>query len=275
MDIALMVIMGYFFLRGIFRGVVKEVVTVLGLFVSFWVASVYYPLGAVHLASIFEMESHRNIASFFFVFMVVYFLLSVLSIFVDKIVKLTISPVISALLGSVVGILKGALFCAIVLVVAQFFVKPTDKFFTNSNLWPVIQPVANQAQAWMPEAIRIIKNTTRNIAAGLPGAPARPAASPNTAAPALAPTLLDQVDWKTIQDILTNRPEVITPAWRDKLRNMPNPSALTNEDVRRFIEDHRDLFNSILQSTNPGAAAPAQATTAAPAAPSWPQPAAE
>jgi len=262
LDIALMVIMGYFFLRGIFRGVVKEVVTVLGLFVAFWVASIYYPLGAVHLAPIFEMEEHRNVVSFFFVFMVVYFLLSILSIFVDKIVKLTISPVISALLGSVVGLLKGALFCAIVLVVAQFFVKPSDKFFTNSKLWPFIQPVSNQAQAWMPEAIRMVKSATRSITVG-----ANPMGDPNS--PALAPSTLDSVDWKTIQDLLNSRPEVITPAWRDKLRNMSNPAALTKEDIRRFIEDHRSLF----ANGQPGAAPPA--APAGTTAPTWPQPATE
>ena len=266
LDIALMVIMGYFFLRGIFRGVVKEVVTVLGLFVAFWVASVYYPLGAVHLSPIFEMEEHRNIVSFFFVFIVVYFLLGILSIFVDKIVKLTISPVISALLGSVVGLIKGALFCAIVLVVAQFFVKPTDKFFTNSNLWPFIQPVSNQAQAWMPEAIRMVKAATRNIAVGT-----NPMGDQNAPGAALAPNTLDNVNWKTIQDLLNNRPEVITPAWRDKLRNMSNPAALSKEDIRRFIEDHRSLFTN----GQPGAFPTAPTAPAGTSAPSWPQPATE
>jgi len=261
LDIALMVIMGYFFLRGIFRGVVKEVVTVLGLFVAFWAASVYYPLGAVHLSFIFEMEEQRNIVSFFVIFMVVYFLLSILSIFVDKIVKLTISPIISALLGAVVGVIKGVLFCAIVLVVAQFFLKPTDKFFQNSNIWPFLQPVSNQAKAWMPEALRIIKATTRNIAAGSHSAQSGDG-------PALAPSSLDNVDWKTIQDLLTNRPEVITPAWRDKLRNMSSPAALTKEDIRRFIEDHRSLFSN----GQPGAAPASPAGTTAP---SWPQPATE
>lgn len=258
LDIALMVVMGYFVLRGIFRGVVKEVVTVLGLFVSFWAAGVYYPLGAQHLSAIFDQDAQRNVVSFFFIFAVVYFLLSILSIFVDKIVKLTISPIISALLGAVVGVIKGVLLCAIFLTVAQFFLKPDDKFFTNSQLWPFFQPVAAQAKAWMPESLRQATSYARQVASSIvKGEP-------------IFPTSLDAVDWKTIKDIMAKHPEMITPPWRDKLRSMPNPAALTKEDIKRFVEDHRNLFTSgqpleVPQAAPNGTGQP----------PSWPQPATE
>lgn len=252
LDIALMVVLGYFFLRGIFRGVVKEVVAVLGLFVAFWVASVYWPLGEEHLKAIFDSQGQRGIVSFTFIFLVVYFLISIISIFVDKIIKLTISPVVSALLGAVVGVVKGVLVCAVLLVLAQTFIKPTEPIFQTSTLMPYFQPVTDQTRAWMPEALRLIANAKKNLPViGEPrgGAGQTPPATP-----------MGSVDWNTIQNLLRTQPEAITQAWRDKLRNITSGEALTKEDLKRFISDHPNLFS-----------APAAANGQA--APSWPQPA--
>lgn len=257
LDIALLVILGYFFLRGIFRGVVKEVVAVLGLFVAFWVASVYWPLGDEHLRAIFDLPGQRGVISFILIFVVVYFLISIISIFVDKIIKLTISPVVSALLGAVVGVMKGVLVCAILLVGAETFLKPTEKFFTTSTLWPYFQPVTNQAKAWMPEALRLAMNFKKTLPVI-----GEPHGDAGQAAPTPAASM-DSVDWNTIQNILRTRPEAITPAWRDKLRNIASGEAFTKEDLKRFISDHPALFSS----------APAPGATSGQVAPSWPQPA--
>ena len=263
LDIALLVILGYFVLRGLFRGVVKEVVAVLGLFVAFWVASVYWPLGEMHLKPIFDMPGQRGISSFLIIFSVVYFFTSLISIFVDKIVNLTIGPVLSGLMGAVAGLIKGVLVCGILMSGALVFLKPSEPFFTTSRLWPYLKPVTNQAMAWMPEGLQ---RALTAKAASPPGA-APAARPPGEAAPAVA---MDAVDWKNIQDILRNNPEGIRPAWRNKLQNLSGGEALSPEDLRRFISDHPDLFSK-------APLPPGEKPAVAPAgpAPTWPQPAAE
>ena len=261
LDIALMVILGYFFLRGLFRGVVKEVVAVLGLFVAFWVASVYWPLGDEHLRAIFDVPGQRGVTSFILIFVVVYFLISVISIFMDKIVKLTISPVISSLLGAVVGVIKGILVCSILLMGAETFLKPNEKFFTTSKIWPHMQPVTNQAKGLLPEALRLVMNAKRSLPViGDPRGTGGGSGDGDTVAP---PPSMAQVDWNTIKNIMATRPEAISQAWRDKLRNIPSGEALSPEDLKRFISEHPNLFSG----------APASPTGAT--APSWPQPATE
>lgn len=271
LDYALLVIMGYFFLRGLFRGVVKEIVAVLGIFVAFWVASLYWPLGEEHLKPIFDLPGQRGVISFFLIFVVVYFLTGIISIFFDKIVKMTISPVLSAIFGSVVGLTKGILFCAVLMTVPLTFLKPDEKFFTSSELWPHLQPLTNQAKAWMPEALQSIMKAKRALPTALGGGAGVPA---DTAATAIS---MDSVDWSTIKNLLATRPNDISPAWQDKLRNVSGPEALSKEDLKRFISDHPALF------TRPAPAAPAGTQPSAAAdqspgggsAPSWPQPATE
>ncbi|MDR1045087.1 MAG: CvpA family protein [Candidatus Adiutrix sp.] len=253
MDIALLVLLAYFLLRGLLRGVVKEVVAVLGLFVAFWVAGIYWPLGGEHLKPIFDLAGQRGVTSFILIFVVVYFLISLISIFVDKIVKLTISPVVSALLGMVAGVVKGILVCGILLAGAETFLKPTEKFFTESKIWPYLQPVTDQAKAWMPEALRAAMYS-KNKTVGEQRGPGQPEP--------LKFLSLDSVDWKSIQNLLNSNPELISPAWRDKLRNISGPEGLSAEDLKRFISDNPNLFVQ-----PPAPAGPAGT------APSWPQPA--
>jgi len=263
LDIALLVILGYFFLRGLFRGVLKEVVAVLGLFVAFWVAGVYWPLAEMHLKPIFDMPGQRGISAFIIIFAVVYFFTGMISIFVDKIVKLTISPVVSGLLGAVVGVIKGVLVCGILMSGAQVFLKQGEPFFTTSQLWPYLQPVTSQALAWMPEGLQRAL-TAKAVAEPRAGAPGRPGAS---SAPAVPP---DAVDWKKIQDILKDAPEAILPAWRNKLQGLSGGEALSPEDLKRFISDHPNLFS---RAPLPPGQKPA--TSPAGTAPTWPQPATE
>ncbi len=263
LDIALLVILGYFFLRGIFRGVVKEVVAVLGLFVAFWVASVYWPLGAEHLRAIFDLSGQRGITSFILIFMVVYFLISIISIFVDKIVKLTLSPLVSALLGALVGLLKGILVCGIIMSGAQMFLKPNDKFFTDSQVWPYIKPVTEQAKSWMPEALKLAMEAKKSLPTASRQQPAQTGGN-EAEIPSAASLSLDSVDFAEIQRVLKSHPDLIAPAWREKLRNLSGPEALSKEDLRRFASDHPNLFSKISAPANPAGTAP-----------SWSQPAAE
>jgi membrane protein required for colicin V production len=265
LDIALLVILGYFILRGLFRGVVKEVVAVLGLFVAFWVASVYWPLGELHLKPIFDLPGQRGITSFIIIFVIIYFFISLLSIFVDKVVKMTITPVASSLLGAVVGVIKGTLVCGIILSGAQVFLKDSEPFFQTSKLWPYLAPVTSQAKAWMPEGLRqALASAVKNLPS-IGGGPPPAAAGPP---PAALPASLDAVDWKTIRNILQKNPETLTPAWREKLRNISGGEALSPEDLKRFISDHPALFAKPPAPNKP-------ATAPIPAAPSWPQPATE
>lgn len=266
LDIALLVVLGYFILRGLFRGVVKEVVAVLGLFVAFWVASVYWPLGELHLKTIFDLPGQRGITSFIIIFVIIYFFISILSFFVDKIVKMTITPVASSLLGAIVGIIKGTLVCSIMLSGVQVFLKDSAPFFQTSKLWPYLAPVTNQAKAWMPEGLRqalafAVQNVPFIDNSGQPPTAADP---PQFTLPAS----LDAVDWKTIRNILQKIPETVTPAWQEKLRNISSGEALTPEDLKRFISDHPDLFAKPSAPNKP-------ATAPIPAAPTWPQPATE
>lgn len=273
LDIALLIMLGYFFLRGIFRGVVKEIVAIMGVFVAFWVAGLYWPIGDEYLKTIFDLPGHRGVVSFTLIFVVVYFLIGIISIFVDKIVKITISPIVSAILGAALGPVKGVLVCAVLMVGVQAFIKPDESFFTKSQLWPRLQPITQQAQAWLPKDLRQAMEAKRSHS-GL-NERYRPEAAADRGGASDAPASV-KTDWGTIKNLLATRPGDISPEWKEKLRSIPGDKSLSEEDIKRFVAAHPALFSTAPVSPA-GTGGPAQPETgpAQPEAspPNWPRPA--
>jgi len=83
------------------------------------------------------------------------------------------------------------------------------------------------------------------------------------------PNVKMEIDWPAIKNLLATKPGEITPAWRDKIRGVPSGQSLSDEDIKKFIADHPNLFGPAAPSAPAGTVA--DAPEASP--PSWPQPA--
>jgi membrane protein required for colicin V production len=257
LDIALTVVLSYFFIRGVFRGLVKEIVGVLGLFVAFWAASAYWPLGSEQLVPVTDNPAYRGVLSFMIIYVVVYFLVGLISIFVDKIVKMTITPLVSGLLGAFLGTLKGLVLCAIILTATTAFVRQDQPFFRESSSWPFLTPVCDQVKEWTPAGLR-----------QLMAPPAAGQALKAEAAPLSGEALSPPTDFQSLKKILSERGDLVSSGWMEKFRNLTGPEALDPEDLKRFIRDHPNLFKVVAPAVQPPAAqAPLQPS------PSWPSPA--
>ncbi|MDR1608584.1 MAG: CvpA family protein, partial [Deltaproteobacteria bacterium] len=249
----------YFFIRGVFRGLVKEIVGVLGLFVAFWAASSYWSLGAEQLSPITDNPTYRAVLSFIIIYVVIYFLIGLISIFVDKIVKIAITPFVSGLLGSFLGLLKGIVLSSIVLTATSAFIRADQPFFQDSTLWPIIKPFSEQARALAPSNLtELMKPQTTNRTLRAESAPQK------------GQTLAPPTDFQSLKKILNEHPELIAEAWRDKFRNLVGPEALDPEDIKRFIRDHPNLFSMTQMPRTPQAS-----PTPVQPSPSWPSPAVE
>jgi membrane protein required for colicin V production len=245
LDIALTVILSYFLIRGIFRGLVKEVVGILGLFVAFWAASVYWSAGAEQLKVVLDISpDRRGVLSFVIIFTIVYFLVGLMSIFVDKIVKLTITPLASGLAGGVLGVLKGSSLCVILLAATTIFLKPDNVFYTDSVAWPQVSPWCVEVKSWFPDNLRQLMIQGERLLRGelKPPAPAR------TGVPSATPRLqggLNSVptDYAGLVALVKANPQRISQAWREKIDSL-TPEQVDADFLRRFVQENRSLFSS-------------------------------
>ncbi|MDR1084891.1 MAG: CvpA family protein [Deltaproteobacteria bacterium] len=262
LDIALTVILAYFFIRGIFRGLVKEVVGILGLFVAFSVASSYWPMGSEQLSPITDNPTYRGVLSFMAIYVVIYFLIGLISIFVDKIVKMTITPFVSGLVGAFLGLLKGVVLCAIILTATTAFVRSDQSFYQESAAWPKMAPLCDQVKEWVPSDLRQLMT---------PQAAAKAQSVARDTAPAKGQTLSPPGDFQSLKKILSDHSDLISSGWKEKFGNLTGPESLDPEDLKRFIRDHPNLFAvSLTPQPAPQAVPPGVQVQ-----PDWPQPATE
>jgi membrane protein required for colicin V production len=245
LDIALTVILAYFLIRGIFKGLVKEVVGILGLLVAFWAASLYWQAGAEQLKVILDISpDRRGILSFIVIFSIAYFLVGLMSIFIDKIVKLAITPFCSGLVGGALGVLKGSILCVILLTATTIFLKPDNIFYRDSVAWPTISPWCDEVKSWFPETLRNLISQGEKL---LRGGAAAPAGQARAALPSVTPRPqggLNSVprDYASLVALVKANPQLISQAWRDKIESM-TPEQVDAEFLRRFISENRALFS--------------------------------
>lgn len=264
LDATLAVVMGYFLIRGLFQGVIRETFSVIALVAAFFLAGQYWAIGAEHLKTITPNAAHRSIISFFLTYMAVYFLISLAGIFVEKLLRLPLSAVTSSILGGVIGLLKGAALVALTLLCATAFIGRNADFFTKSKAWPQAELLSEAVKRVMPNDLKILLEVkVPALADGLAGPRTGPSAQP-------APLKLDpdDIDWSRIREILGEDPASIQPTWQARFENIESEAELSDAEVRQFIKDHPGLF----ASPKAGAAAP-EAAQPQPNPPSWPQPA--
>ena len=80
LDIVIIVILAYCLIRGIFRGLIKELSSIVGVLAAFYAAYSYYPLVAYLLRRWITDAGYLNILSFFILFCFIFVAVSMLGV---------------------------------------------------------------------------------------------------------------------------------------------------------------------------------------------------
>lgn len=168
LDIAFFVICLFFFIRGIFRGLIKELTSTAGLLVGFVLARTYYNNMADLLTTFVQNPSFRQALGFLIIFLGVSLLISLIGLLLDRVVKVTMGNVANGLLGAMVGLIKAMALAAVVLMVTTAFIRPDTPFFQESVTWPYISFVSNSLREMVPPDLKkVLENKTSLIPDGL------------------------------------------------------------------------------------------------------------
>ncbi|MBZ0254333.1 MAG: CvpA family protein, partial [Candidatus Methylomirabilis sp.] len=136
---------------GMLRGFVRQIVPLVGLFVAFTLAGRYYPLVHAKLVGrAIESAQVGQAVSFGIVFLVVSIVFSLLSVGLDRLVKVAMLGWLNRSLGAAVGLLKGGVY-VLILAYGVVMFAPRDKpavkasrwtpavvEFAETTLWPMI-----------------------------------------------------------------------------------------------------------------------------------------
>lgn len=147
---------------GIFRGFVKEVLSltswVLAVFIAFRfggvVASYLAPYGelvASYLASYGEEPVWAKPAAYVAVFLVALIALSMISYLINKSFSATGMSVVDRSLGSVFGAVRAAAIMGILILIGHFLNLQEQSWWKDSQLLEYFQPIADWIKIYLPD----------------------------------------------------------------------------------------------------------------------------
>lgn len=121
LDYTLIAVFGYCLGRGVFRGLVKELSSIIGVLGGFYAAYSYYPLLAKPLANWITNPGYLNIISFLILFVSIYLVVSFTGVVIKHLMNIAFLGWIDRVCGALFGSLKGLLIISIMILMLTAF----------------------------------------------------------------------------------------------------------------------------------------------------------
>lgn len=160
-DIAIIIIVGFSLIRGFFRGFIKELFSVIGLFVGFYAAYTYYQQIAKFLSQWITNASYLNILSFMIIFCGIFFIISILGVIIKYVLNISFLKWADRIFGAGFGAIKGILFVSILLIMLITFLPKGTPIIKKSWLSPHFLLVSTKMASVIPEEMK--RNFTDKI----------------------------------------------------------------------------------------------------------------
>ena len=151
LDWILLAVLGASLLLGLWRGLVYEVLSVLGWAVSFYAAQWFAPDVAAMLPLPSLSDPLRYAAAFVLIFVAALFAWGLLAFVVKKLVEAVGLRPIDRVLGALFGVLRGVILLLASTVVINMTAMKTSDWWTQSSGAPLLSGVLEGLKPLLPE----------------------------------------------------------------------------------------------------------------------------
>ena len=141
---------------GVWRGFVKEAISIAALVFAIWAALYFGPEIGTVSDSWLSSEELQKWFGRVLVFAVVLTLGGLLGWGISKLVRLSVLSGMDRFLGSLFGALRGILLVAVAIIGGQFAGFDNDDWWVNSKLIPHLEVVADWITVMAPEGLDMI-----------------------------------------------------------------------------------------------------------------------
>jgi len=143
-DIIIIVILGYSLVRGVFRGLVKEVSSIIGVLGGFYAAFTYYTMLGKLLSGLIKEPAYLNILSFLIIFCTVLIIVGILGIIIKYLLNIAFLGWVDRIGGVGFGLAKGVLIASVLFITLTAFLPKGSAFLKNSMLAPHVSWVSEK-----------------------------------------------------------------------------------------------------------------------------------
>ena len=154
-DILIIVVLGYCMIRGIFRGLIKEVASIAGVLAGFYAAYAYHGAVSPFLSQWITDPAYRSIAAFVIVFCGVFFTITLMGVLIRMMAKAALLGVVDRILGAIFGGVKAVLVITLVYILLVTFSPAGGMAFIRDS--KLAQPVVSTGQVMvelLPEKVK-------------------------------------------------------------------------------------------------------------------------
>lgn len=161
-DTIILIVLGVFLILGLVRGLIKQIGSIVGFFLSLWMASVYFPSVAAYIKPSlsqfppFIAGNVANIAACVILFYGTGFVFGILVAIIDKLIRVFRIPLVkltNRLGGAIIGVLEGVLLIGLAIFILKSF--PVSADLTNalkkSSFTPIIEKATFVLQPFLDE----------------------------------------------------------------------------------------------------------------------------
>jgi len=135
-DIFIIIVLGYSIVRGLFRGLVKEASSVIGVLGGFYAAYSYYPMLAKLISGLIVNPSYLKILSFLIVFCGVLIIITILGVVVKYLLNVAFLGWVDRICGVGFGLIKGILIITVLFIILTTFLPKGAPLIKKSVLAP-------------------------------------------------------------------------------------------------------------------------------------------
>jgi membrane protein required for colicin V production len=135
-DIFVIIVICYSIIRGLFRGLVKEVSSIMGVLGGFYAAYSYYPIVAKLIAGLVKDHSYLNILSFLIIFCAILIIISIIGVVIKYLLNVAFLGWVDRLCGVFFGLVKGILIVTVLFIILTTFLPRGAPLIKQSILAP-------------------------------------------------------------------------------------------------------------------------------------------
>jgi membrane protein required for colicin V production len=153
-DIFIIIVLGYSVVRGLFRGLIKEVSSIIGVLGGFYAAYSYYPIVAKLLSGLIINPSHLNILSFLIIFCSVLIIISILGVVIKYLLNVAFLGWIDRICGVGFGLIKGVLIITVLFIILTTFLPKGAPLIKKSVLSPHVIWISEKMVNVVPKEMK-------------------------------------------------------------------------------------------------------------------------
>ena len=162
-DIAIIVIVSFCLIRGLFKGIIGEVSGTVGVVAGFYGAYTYYPFITPYGEKWITNPGIRNLTAFFLLFCAVLVIVSLVAVLIHKFLKLVFLGWVDRTFGLIFGTAKGILIVSVLFIMMTTFLPKSSHILNRSKFSPYVAKVSKAMTVF------VSKNTRKDFLKELEG----------------------------------------------------------------------------------------------------------